>query len=210
MTDAMRWRAQVSPSSTDEPTPGLPADVIGFSPLSTALPSDAAVQDAVARSSKRGPVVLICVAIAALFAVLAVVSVMQSGSSAQQLTEDQLAVGDCLTGSNMGLDTSNPWPDTVTAVPCTQPHTAEVFYVGYPWPASLTTYPGDGVVNSTIQSLCDAAFVAYDGIDSSVSMYYYDYITPSGAWAEGAREAACVAYIPGSVTLHKSIKGSHQ
>ena len=34
----------------------------------------------------------------------------------------QLRTGDCLTGTNLGLDTSNAWPDMFAAVPCTSPH----------------------------------------------------------------------------------------
>ena len=40
----------------------------------------------------------------------------------------QLQVGDCLAGSNMQLNTSAPWPKVTKAVPCTEDHTAEVFY----------------------------------------------------------------------------------
>src|SRR5260370_13111883 len=39
----------------------------------------------------------------------------------------QLRVGDCLTGANMELNTSDPWPKLTLAVPCNQPHTAEIF-----------------------------------------------------------------------------------
>ena len=54
----------------------------------------------------------------------------------------QLRTGDCLTGTNLGLGGDNPWPYMFTAVPCTGPHLAEVFFAGTAWPKSLTAYPG--------------------------------------------------------------------
>jgi Septum formation len=149
------------------------------------------------------------VALAALVAVFAVVGLVQKSSKTHELTEPQLVAGDCLTGSNMGLGTNSAWPYSVSAVPCTQQHIAEVFFAGNPWPASLTTYPGNGAVNSTIDATCSSAFATYVGINPELSMYTYDEVGPQGDWASGDREVVCVAYEPGTPLRH-SIKGSHQ
>ena len=45
-----------------------------------------------------------------------------------ELTVAQLQVGDCLTGANLQLNKNTPWPKLSLAVPCTEDHTAEVFY----------------------------------------------------------------------------------
>jgi Septum formation len=109
----------------------------------------------------------------------------------------------------MGLGTSSPWPGLFPAVPCTQRHLAEVFFAGNVWPQSQTTYPGDNAVNGESNTRCLAAFVAYDGIDGSVSSFTFDAIAPSGGsdWASGDREVVWVAYEPGT-SVRYSIKGS--
>ena len=59
----------------------------------------------------------------------------------------QLQVGDCLTGANMELNTSNPWPKLTSVVPCRQPHTAEVFFADNNfWPQN-TPFPGNGRIS---------------------------------------------------------------
>ena len=45
-----------------------------------------------------------------------------------ELTLAQFQVGDCLTGANLQLNKTTPWPKLSKAVPCDQGHTAEVFY----------------------------------------------------------------------------------
>ena len=133
-----------------------------------------------------------------------------------QLAVDRLKAGDCLTGSDLGLDTDSPWPDSVTALPCTQQHIAEVFYAGNAWPQSQS-YPRDNTINNQAVDRCNAAFAAYDGIAYDNSAFSYDFIGPSGAddWASGDRWLVCVAYSssaqdPGGASVDYSIKGSNQ
>ena len=139
-----------------------------------------------------------------------------SASAPPQLTVDQLQPGDCLRGSDMGLDTDSTWPDLVTAVPCTQQHIAEVFFVGNAWPQSLAAYPGDDAVNNTAGGRCDTAFAAYDGASLDGSGFTYDSIAPdSSTWPDGDRSLICVAYkptsqYPGRAAVNYSIKGSGQ
>jgi len=121
-------------------------------------PEDApAGQQAGPGGSRRNAVIMIGVGLVVLAAVIAVIAI--TGSSARQLTVDQLRRGDCLTGSNLGLDNNNAWPDLVTAVPCTQPHIAEVFFVGNFWPQS-SPFPGGNAVDNQAYDRCGNEFLA--------------------------------------------------
>jgi DivIVA domain-containing protein len=140
----------------------------------------------------------------------------QSASSTFQASLDGLQSGDCLTGSNLGLGTDSAWPDSVTVVPCTQRHTAEVFFAGNAWPQSME-YPGDNAISDTADNRCETAFDADDGVlASDDSIFTYNEIIPdSDSWPDGDRWLACVAYkdtprYPGGAPVDYSIKGSHQ
>ena len=129
----------------------------------------------------------------------------------------QLRTGDCLTGTNLGLGGDNPWPYMFTAVPCTGPHLAEVFFAGTAWPKSLTAYPGDNAIFDRGNARCLTAFGAYDGTDNSISSFTIDDIEPYGSddWASGDRWLVCLAYestdqYPGGAPVNYSIKGSQQ
>jgi hypothetical protein len=170
------------------------------------------------RARRRGLIGAGLVVVVAVVAIAGVLGVRSSSQvSEDQLTEDQLRVGDCLTGSNLGLNTSNPWPFMVAAVPCTQQHTAEVFFAGNVWPQSAP-YPGDNAISGQGAARCQSAFQAYVGIGYSDSKFSYTFITPSGGddWASGDRLLVCVAYdedpsIPsGAFAIKYSIKGSDQ
>jgi DivIVA domain-containing protein len=123
-------------------------------------------------------------------------------------TEGDLRAGDCLTGPNLGLNTSNSWPLMVETTPCTGPHLAEVFFSRNAWPQSMA-YPGDSAVDSQADASCSAAFSTYDGIDSSESAFTFLSISPfpHWDWASGDRQLVCLAYQP-SGWVDYSIKGS--
>jgi hypothetical protein len=167
-------------------------------------------------SARRGPLILAGVAIALLAASAGIAALVKATSSTGQLTEDQLKPGDCLTGSNLGLETSNPWPDLVTAVPCTQQHIAEVYFADNAWPQSLAAYPGDDAVGSTADNRCGNAFALYNGIPSDESAFTYTEIVPDGVtWPGGDRWLVCIAYestdkYPGGAAVNYSIKNSNQ
>jgi hypothetical protein len=109
-----------------------------------------------------------------------------------------LRTGNCITGSDLSLGTSSPWPDSVEVVPCTQLHEGEVFFAGNAWPQSIA-YPGDNKINNQAQARCDAAFLTYDGAASSNSAFSYDYTNPDDTtWPQGDRFLLCVAYDPNS------------
>jgi DivIVA domain-containing protein len=128
----------------------------------------------------------------------------------------QLRTGNCLTGTNLGLDTNNAWPDMFTGVPCTSPHLAEVFFAGNAWLKSLAAYPGDNAISDQGYARCLTAFSAYDGIDNSDSAYTIEYSAPySDDWGSGDRRLVCLAYestdqYPGGAPVNHTIKGSQQ
>ena len=194
-------------------------------------PQDVPAGDGIAAPrSQRGALVVAgglittSVALAVLAAVIIFVSLAHSASARHlaakrlqlaerryQLTESQLRAGDCLTGSDLNLENDSAWPSIFTELSCTQPHLAEVFYVGYPWPASLATYPGDSAVFKIADDRCSAAFTAYDGVAEFASRLGSDIEVPTTVsdWATGDREVVCVAYNPGP-PLNHSIKGTRQ
>lgn len=156
------------------------------------------------------------VLVASAIVLAASISVARSSSSASQVTEDQLRSGDCLTGADLGLGTSSSWPDSVTVVPCTKQHIAEVFFSGNAWSQSQA-YAGDNTVEYQADDRCTIAFIAYDGTTPDNSMFTYDYVEPVPAddWASGDRWLVCVAYdstsqYPGGAPVDYSIKGSNR
>lgn len=156
------------------------------------------------------------VLLASTVVLAASISADRPSSPANQATEDQLRSGDCLTGSNLGLDTNSPWPDSVTVVPCTKQHVAEVFFSGNAWPQSQA-YPGDNAVDNQADDRCNTAFTAYDGTTSDNSVFTYDTVDPGPAddWASGDRWLVCIAYdstsqYPGGAPVDYSIKDSNR
>jgi hypothetical protein len=174
----------------------------------TTWPQPADQRTGVRMPPRRG-LVIAGVLLAGLVAAFVGVGLGHS-SSGQQLAVDQLRPRDCLTGSNLGLGTSNPWPDLVTAVPCTQMHLAEVFFAGNAWPQSLA-YPGENAIANQAANRCTIAFEAYDGISPNLSAFTFDTVDPSGSddWASGDRWLVCVAYY-GTAPVNYSIKGAYQ
>jgi serine/threonine protein kinase len=128
----------------------------------------------------------------------------------------QFQVGDCLTGSNMDLNTNTPWPKITLAVPCSQSHTAEVFYVNSDFWAKGGVYPGDSTISKDANAECDTAFSSYVGIAYSKSMYTWTNIVPDAAsWPTGDRALHCVAYYatpkqPAGAPITGSIKGTRK
>lgn len=133
---------------------------------------------------------------------------------ALQLSE--LRVGDCLTGANMQLNSSNPWPKLTQAVPCNQPHTAEVFLADNNfWPQN-SSFPGSSTISKDGNAACNNAFRSYVGVAYSKSIYTWTNIIPDAStWPSGDRALHCVAYYSTSqqragATLTRSLKGSRK
>ena len=107
----------------------------------------------------------------------------------------QFQVGDCLTGANMQLNQSTPWPKLTLAVPCNQAHTAEVFYSNNYFWAENGSYPGDNAIRAKATTGCDNAFRSYVGIAFRQSMYTWADIVPDQyTWPNGDRALHCVAW----------------
>jgi eukaryotic-like serine/threonine-protein kinase len=128
----------------------------------------------------------------------------------------QLRVGDCLTGANMELNTSDPWPKLALAVRCNQPHTAEVFFADNNfWPHN-SPFPGSGAISEDGNAACNNAFRGYVGIAYSKSIYTWTNIIPDAStWPRGDRALHCVAYYSttghrAGATLTHSIKGTRR
>lgn len=121
------------------------------------------------------------------------ISSTSSVRSTGQLTVAQLRAGDCLQGSGQTLEDFSQGNGPFTGIPCTQLHTAEVFFAGNAWPRSRT-YPGDQAVYDDGHARCVKAFRAYDGIDSSASAFEVVFSTPdSSTWPDGDRRLVCFA-----------------
>jgi hypothetical protein len=115
----------------------------------------------------------------------------------------------------MQLNKNSPWPRLTLGVPCSQPHTAEVFYANNSfWKNG--PYPGDSTISKDGDAACNQAFAAYVGIAYSKSIYTTTNILPdSSTWSTGDRALHCVAYYPtqkqpAGATLRGSIKGTHK
>jgi len=128
----------------------------------------------------------------------------------------QLQAGDCLTGANMALNSSDPWPKLTLAVPCNQPHTAEVFLANDNfWPQN-GPFPGASAISKDGTTACNNAFQAYVGITYKKSIYTWTNIIPDAStWPTGDRALHCVAYFstpkqPAGATLNQSIEGSRK
>lgn len=170
------------------------------------------------RAGRSGPSrrLLITVGVAAALVAVGglIAGLDHSGSSTSsipstgQLTIYQLQAGDCLQASGQTLVNFNQGNGPFIAAPCTQPHTAEVFFAGNAWPRSLA-YPGDQAVYDDGYARCLKAFRAYDGIDISLSAFDVVSSTPdSSTWPGGDRWLVCFASALASVDY--SIRGSGQ
>ena len=132
------------------------------------------------------------------------------------LALSQLRVGDCLTGANMKLNTTDPWPDLTLAVPCSQPHTAEVFFADSTFWRQDSPFPGASVISKDGNAACNNAFRAYVGIAYSKSIYTWTNIIPDAStWPTGDRALHCVAYYStprrrAGATLTHSLKGARR
>lgn len=175
---------------------------------------------AVPRRRRMWPWVAMAVGVAVWAAGLAVIVAEHSalssalGTTSPGVTLDQIRTGDCMTGSDLGLNTKRPWPYLTVLVPCSRPHLAEAIYTD----ASYWTgrYPGPSVLNEGGSAKCASEFAAYVGISESKSIYAWDYVldTPSN-WRGGDRGLYCIAYQPtsskpGGVPVTGSIKDTRR
>jgi hypothetical protein len=169
----------------------------------------------------RNALVLACSGLVGLVAVTVLVwsvttliARLSSSASPRSSASASLRAGDCLQDPGQTLGNLIKENGPFTAAPCTQPHTAEVFFAGNAWPRSLP-YPGDEAVRKEALARCGIAFNAYDGIDSSVSAFDVEPFLPNRrTWLGGDRRLVCFASpgfaVPGDEPVNYSIRGSRQ
>ncbi len=93
--------------------------------------------------------------------------------------------------------------DSADPVPCSEPHSHEVFALT-PWTGDA--YPDYEEVWITV--FCDEPFEQYVGIEYFESKLFYDVAVPSAAaWESGDHDIRCIAYEPGS-DLTESIRNA--
>lgn len=114
-----------------------------------------------------------------------------------------LRVGDCF-----DQPTTLETVDDVQHHPCTDPHTAEIFFVGdHP---SSDTYPTIDAFDSFVYDNCVPAFERYTGrdweTDIELDMAYF-YPTSEG-WPEGDHEISCYVIRIDSGTMNTSMKAA--
>ena len=185
-----------------------------------------------AKSARRWALIGIGGGLAVLVTVIAAIVMARSSSGVQRSSPEvqrpspgvpvmyqSLQAGKCLTGQDVSLSltTGSQWPEYVTAVPCTHPHVAEVFFADNIWPYSRKSYPGETAIDNRATARCARAFQAYDGIASTASEFVTTFIAPDAAtwdaaaiWGRGDRFVVCVAYMDGMSPMKHSIKRSRR
>jgi Septum formation len=123
----------------------------------------------------------------------------------------EFQVGDCLTGEDLKLNTSDLWPEFSLAVPCSQAHTAEVFLANNNYWNS-GSYPGYNATVKASNSACADAFRSYVGTSDSI-YDWTDVIPYASSWSDGFRGLYCVAYYPtyrypAGAVIRGSLKGA--
>jgi hypothetical protein len=115
-----------------------------------------------------------------------------------------LRVGDCYNSTG---GTGDVW--VVDVVPCSAPHTYEVYFlIDHPAGAN-EAYPGDGPVTAFADRECGDRFASFVGIEYQASALYIDFLYPGpDTWRAGDREVVCTVYDPGDAALVGSMRNS--
>lgn len=98
---------------------------------------------------------------------------------------------------------------SVTATPCTQPHTLES-YATIAYAADRTTpYPGKGVLTDFAKGKCAQAFKGYVGVDYLDSKWFFTFLLPSPRSWESRTDRTVVCFVTTTgETLTASVKGA--
>lgn len=104
-----------------------------------------------------------------------------------------LSVGDCF------QDPAVDSVQSVTALPCDQPHYAEAFHVFDV--ADAATFPGEQAMSDAASEGCRPAFQSFIGKDYDTSELQVFHFAPSAeTWVTGDREVLCAVYDPAGMT----------
>lgn len=151
---------------------------------------------------------------AAAVAVVLLAGCSGSGSGASG-NVFKLKVGDCVVPpTEIKAEITS-----VTVVPCSKPHSQEVFAaVNYAPPRSAATtttgnvFPGEPALRTFADGACLQQYAAYVGLDYRDSSLFYTYLLPSArSWNSSShdRKVVCLVTTTGQ-QLTASVKGSRQ
>lgn len=116
-----------------------------------------------------------------------------------------LKLGDCFNDNATDSDSEVVDVLTVEAVPCTEPHDNEVYYLGA---LPEAPYPGDELVDELVLDQCLTVFEAFAGISYEESRLDVGRIFPSEAnWDDEDRGYICVVYDVDLQKLEGSMRG---
>ena len=110
---------------------------------------------------------------------------------AGEVSADQIQVGDCLLYPADAQVSQEFEFESLTAVPCSEPHHMEVFAA---FERSDPVYPGQDALFDIAGGLCAAEFEAYTGVGADVSarLVTSSIVPDSQAWSNGDTELLCV------------------
>jgi hypothetical protein len=98
--------------------------------------------------------------------------------------------------------------NAVAAVPCDEPHTYEVFFVGT---LPDGDYPPVGEVDAFAEEQCTLAFETYVGHDFATSVWFASYVGPTEeAWGEGEQTLVCHLSNSTETAVTGSARGSER
>ena len=116
-----------------------------------------------------------------------------------------LKLGDCFNDNPVDSDSEVVDVLTVQAVPCSEPHDNEVYYLGA---LPDTPYPGAEVVDELVFDQCLTVFEAFAGVAYEDSQLDIGLIFPSEAnWADEDRGYICLVYDVDLGKLEGSTRG---
>ncbi|RBY85391.1 septum formation family protein [Blastococcus sp. TF02A-26] len=121
-----------------------------------------------------------------------------AGTDVLTLTE-----GQCLT------DIATGTVSAVDVVPCSEPHTHEVYAVT---DLPATPWPGEAAVSAAGDGLCLSAFYGFAGIDYGSSVLLYQALLPTqGSWeGVGDHAVVCTVTDPTAPTTTGSLAGARR
>ncbi len=115
----------------------------------------------------------------------------------------ELRVGDC-------FDLKDPAAETigdVTALPCTELHEYEIFFVGSMSMAERI-YPSQEELDGYVDRYCSPTFYTYVGkIYAESELEIFSLFPTNEGWGDGDRSVSCAAHL-GDGRLNASVKGS--
>ena len=135
-----------------------------------------------------------------------------AGSSGKGTSVFKVKVGACLVPpTSVKAEISS-----IKVVPCSDPHTQEVFAdvkygpIGTSTTQASDVYPGVTSLETFANAACLQQFAGYVGVDYRYSTLYYTYMLPSArSWSANDRTVVCVITTTGQ-QLTATVRGSRR